>query len=197
VPGRYRLDPAEVAHAGRLPAQLRARGALYNLLIQPRWYGLVSRLPGTGLGLTRYRPLASLEPLDPGRALIADRLIRTTGRAPSPAQDAIASGLLPLSKRVDDLAVRAGSERALLRYPVLVASRQKRDAALHRLATAGLGATAMYGAALADLPDMPRVETPGTGRARDFAARLITLPVHGDVTPAHVERMMTILAAVA
>jgi dTDP-4-amino-4,6-dideoxygalactose transaminase len=81
----------------------------------------------------------------------------------------------------------------LLRYPLLATDRDSRDRLVSRLDQAGLGASRFYGCALTQMAGLPAVSSPGALSAEDFAARLLTLPVHADVRPDDVERMCAIL----
>ena len=93
-------------------------------------------------------------------------------------------------------ACRVPDESRLLRYPLRMPGRQIRERALSRLDRAGLGASRMYGAALEDVPGVaPMLARRREGAAaREFAARLLTLPVHSGVGEADVERMRRCLA---
>jgi dTDP-4-amino-4,6-dideoxygalactose transaminase len=101
--------------------------------------------------------------------------------------DALVDPSRSLARR---LAGRAGR---LLRYPVLCADREERDAWLARLRRAGLGPSAMYERPLAQV-DGVRVgagEYPGAAR---FAARLLTLPVHEGVDARVLDGIRRVLA---
>lgn len=180
------------ASAPRLPAALSRR--LYNLLISPWPYGLVSRLPGLGLGATVYRPLAGIHALDPARAAFAaSQFRRSRARLPGPAQSALREGLGRLPAVVDLAAEQPGAR--LLRYPLLAPDRATRDCWYARLSAAGLGASVFYGQALADLPGLPPCREAGLDQSRQLAGRLLTLPVHSAVRPADLRRMLAILAS--
>jgi dTDP-4-amino-4,6-dideoxygalactose transaminase len=117
---------------------------------------------------------------------------RATGQPPAQRwlREALASTRAPIT----DLATSLGRDHSvLLRYPLLLARNENRDALVSRLDRAGLGASVFYGKALAQIPGVPEVATDPTPNADDFAARLITLPVHGDVTPSDVEQMRVTL----
>lgn len=174
-------------------AWVAIRRAGYNTLIRPLPYGLVNRLPGTGLGETRYVPLRAIEPLDAALVPVIAAVLADVPTAATEPQRALAEAMQPLAGRLDDLAARCGRGRPLPRYPILMAERASRDAALAALRRAGLGASAMYGRVLPELEGVPRLAGGPLPNARSFADRLLTLPVHEDVGPEHVERMMAVL----
>jgi dTDP-4-amino-4,6-dideoxygalactose transaminase len=84
---------------------------------------------------------------------------------------------------------------ALLRYPILMSSQAIRDQAYARLRKAGLGASIMYAQALPDIEHVGPLVTVQNEitRARDFAGRLLTLPVHEDVDDAAIRRTASFL----
>jgi dTDP-4-amino-4,6-dideoxygalactose transaminase len=87
------------------------------------------------------------------------------------------------------------SDYALLRYPVLVSTNALRDEIYARLRQAGLGASIMYAQALPDIERVgPLISVQGdVPCARDFAARLLTLPTHEDVDDATIWRTARLL----
>jgi len=179
----------------KVPIGLRRRA--YNALIGPLPYGAISRLPGLGLGQTVYRPLGEIRRLDGARAhLGACQLAGAIAAGPSWAQREIASMLREFAG-VTDLAAAGVIAKAapLVRYPVLCPSKEICDALYSALCRAGLGASVMYGCALPDLPGLPRLVAHGVANARDFADRLLTLPVHSDVSDRDIKQMWGILAA--
>jgi dTDP-4-amino-4,6-dideoxygalactose transaminase len=191
--GRVPGDFSELRRRVGGATRIAARRAGYNALIRPLPYGLVSRLPGTGLGETRYVPLRAIGPMDAALAPVIAAVLAHAPAAATDAQLALADALQSLTGRVDDLGARCGEGRPLPRYPILMAARASRDAALVELRRAGLGATPMYGRVLPELPGVPPLSVGALPNAGSFADRLLTLPVHEDVGPRHVERMVAIL----
>lgn len=191
--GRVPGDFAEPRRRAAGNVQVAARRAAYNMLIQPLPYGLVSRLPGTGIGETRYVPLRAIEPMDAALGPVIAAVLADMPTAPLAPQLALADALQPLGARIDDLGTRCGDGRPLPRYPILMPDKRSRDAALAELRRAGLGATAMYGRVLPELAGVPPLSAGPLPNARAFADRLLTLAVHEDVAPKHVEQMAAIL----
>lgn len=189
-------DPAPVqplaaaAYSGKL--------RLYDRLRHPRLYWLVERLPFLDLGKTVYFPLRAINPM-PRHVL--ERLppnVRDYREQLGVAQETIRKMLQELSSPdLADLAVqcRHGPSPRLLRYPVLASGQAVRDDLFLALQLAGLGATALYGRALPFVPGLEGVlaAQANVPQAQAFAERLITLPVHSQIAPGHVDRMLRIL----
>jgi dTDP-4-amino-4,6-dideoxygalactose transaminase len=182
---RHRVPAARPVPPGSPHAtSLRLKVILYNWLLNPGLYGWVSRMPWLRLGDTRYEPLAGIEGMDEARlrwvrANVHDHLNRDRWR-----EQTLSELLTASSHSVVDLP-RSLKERTgrLLRYPLLCRQPDLRDALLRRLTELGLGATAMYGEALPNVPGVAavlggRLSLPG---AETFASRLLTLPVHSRV----------------
>lgn len=178
------VEPAGVAPS-------RSKLAIYNLMLHPGAYGLLTRLPFLGLGRTAFDPLERISHMDSGRLgllganvsanMQRDRLIeRRIGELLPEALD--------LPRHCNS---RAGR---LLRYPVICADRAQRDELWRRLQDAGLGATAMYQRVLAEIDGVgARVRISGSSEgAHRFADRLLTLPTHAGVDPRSLERMARI-----
>ncbi|MBX5461130.1 MAG: DegT/DnrJ/EryC1/StrS aminotransferase family protein [Steroidobacteraceae bacterium] len=208
--GAARLVPDLVPYQPVLPpddgrtvgfARLSATAGLYNLLRSPWLYGWVERLPCLGVGHTEYTPLRSLQAMNPR---VRDCV--------NPQQDWPDQRRLTLQKRIRecllesrpkalaaDLWRTAGREDDwLLRYPLLMQTREARDEALTRLREAGLGVSAMYRQALPDIAGVRQhlAEPVRCDGARRFADRLLTLPLHRDVRERDVLSMCDLLTQV-
>lgn len=179
-------------------ARLALTTKLYNVLRSPWSYGWITRLPGLGVGDTHYDPLRAIEPmnarvlacLDVGAGWNDSRRFELQRRM----RDAFAT----LSPRVltADLSLAHGGDRDwLLRYPLLLDSRSRRDAACVKLNAGGLGASPMYGRPLAAFDGIgPALgESAPTPCAAQFADRLLTLPLHADVRAADVDAIREVL----
>lgn len=176
---------------------LRLRAAAFNVLMHRLPYAWVAHLPGLGIGETRYAPLH-----EPG-GLDQERLGRLRASASVWLQrdrwrERFLDDALSAIDGVDALPVAFVARRGrLLRYPVLLAGSAARDTALARLNRRGLGASAFYGRALPEIEGMPEaVRNQGPfPRARAFAERLLTLPLHDGVTRRDLEGAVQILEA--
>ena len=167
-------------------ARLALTTRLYNVLRSPRAYGWATRLPGIGLGDTRYEPLTAIEPMNSHVLECLDARMGWGDAHRRALQTRLRDTLAGLSVKVlaaDLWRTQGRGTEWLLRYPLLLASRELRDAACARLNAAGLGASPMYGR---PLDDFEGIDAALTSRgplphARSFADRLLTLPLHADV----------------
>jgi dTDP-4-amino-4,6-dideoxygalactose transaminase len=170
---------------------LLARGLAYNVLRRPACYGWVRRLPGLGLGSTTYKPLASIRSMHP--AMVGRiSLSRMEARMDLQRQMRAMLSQLAAGGAIVDLWSRHGSgEEWLLRYPILLPDRSTRDRAVRMLDELGLGASALYGAALPDVDNVPSSDlvVRSTEHARQFADRLMTLPLHAGVRRRDIDAM--------
>lgn len=168
---------------------------LYNLLLHPSAYWMVSRNPLFSLGRTVYKPLTRLTSLPAHRLqILPGNVAAHLGRnrkAERWLHEALANveGVVDLAR---ETGVRA---KRLLRFPVLLPDRTTRDRARERLSSLGLGATSLYTRPLPEIEGVPLpVAAAGTfPGATLFADRLLTLPVHAAVRPVHVERIRDVL----
>lgn len=193
-------DPAlmqqlpQPAPAADNPARFRLRALAYNCLTHPRCYWLPALLP-LGLGETRYKPAPALRaaPASAISALPANLAARRSARLASYEKlipDTLArfeqAGGVDLPRA---LALPAAVR--LLRYPLLAADTRQREQLLAALNDVGLGATTLYGKILPQIDGVPP-DLPLAGdypQAREFAARLLTLPLHERVTDRAIGRI--------
>ena len=170
-----------------------AKALIYNALLSPWLYGPVSKLPFLQVGVTKLKTLSAIRAMDARRKKLLAANIQAYLSRSQRCADAIAAELPAV---VVDLTTCA-RERAgrWLRYPILLPNREIRDAALQKLQCAGLGATALYQAVLPDIEGVAvHVVVSGTlVGAKQFAGRLLTLPVHDGVTATDVKRMGELL----
>jgi dTDP-4-amino-4,6-dideoxygalactose transaminase len=175
-----------------------AKVAIYNSLIHPRVYGIAERMPFLGIGLTKYHPLEEIAgmPRSHRQRLPANvrRYVSRRLDVQAKWREAIARGG---KSHIVDLPLTHGvpADYALLRYPILAGSKALRDEIHARLRQAGLGASTMYAQALPDIERVGPLVTVQSdlAHARDFAARLLTLPTHEDVDDATIERTASLL----
>jgi hypothetical protein len=172
----------------QMPSLRPLSARVFNALLSPFLYGLISRIPQLHIGDTRFHPLSAIRAMDPERLALADAAISAWTSAPRWREGRLnsiirSSGLEPLPQR---LSQRVGR---LLRYPVLAPDEACRDAAVRELAP--WGASPFYGRSLPFIPGIsPLLPTAGAlPGARAFAARLLTLPTHAGLTEAHMQRL--------
>ena len=158
----------------------------YALLLRPRFYAAVRRLP-LGLGLTPYETSYSMAPFSgalAGLAALQLERIAEINRARIGNADRLREALADLPG-LSAPGVLPGALPAYVRYPVYVEP-ARRGHFITALERAGIGATASYPRALADVPEVARClpkdqrSTPG---AREVASRIVTLPTHAYCPP--------------
>ena len=187
-------DGASALHTG-------LRICLYNLLLHPRLYWLPYSLPFLHLGETRFRPLEQIMQMN---AHLLSWLPSNMPVAEQPLTDRQSVVKSMLAELPDgcfiDLAATTCGEQVprLLRYPVLAQSAALRDKAYHQLDAQGLGVSKMYPAVLPQIAGMGTVlgDQGRCAAAEDFAARLLTLPVHEGMKPRHVQAIKEVLLRV-
>ncbi|HEY6123067.1 MAG TPA: DegT/DnrJ/EryC1/StrS family aminotransferase [Steroidobacteraceae bacterium] len=185
--------PAETCmNAGKLAA--------YSLLLKPAYFGFVRSLPGLKLGQTPYELTYPITRYSPALAGIAVRLCRRideiNGQRIANAERLRAA--LADVPGVELISPPAGAKPVYLRLPVLVRSAALRDRLVTALETAGIGATASYPSALADVPNVRARLAPDSGdtpAARMVAERILTLPTHAYSPPDLATRVRAIVMA--
>lgn len=185
------------AAAPAAAAQLRAKSAVYNLLLRPHLYLLLNRNPLLALGATRYKALPGIRAIDPLQArLLSANVERHCAR--TRLNEERARQLLARHPVLIDLPSRAGARSGrLLRYPLLCRDGAQRDRLWQELRREGLGATAMYQHPLPDVEGVAgRVIAGALPNAAAFARRLLTLPLHVGVRESHWQRMDAAMRAV-
>lgn len=179
-------------------AALRGKIALYNLLLRPQLYALLSRNPLLKLGATRFKPLPAIRGIEPLRVrLLAANVSRHRERARD--NEARVRELLAAHPALLDLPRQlAPRAQRLLRYPLLCRDGATRDRLWQRLRADGLGATAMYQRALPAIDGVEgRVAAGPLPGAERFAQRLLTLPLHEGVGERHWQRIDELLRVMA
>lgn len=178
---------------------LRAKVHVYNLLLKPSLYPVLTRLFAGTIGQTKYHALERVSGMDPIRGRWTPRNIDEYWSRESAAVHWLAAALAPLVRHgLVDLARMPGAGK-LLRYPLLLPTVRDADVAEQRLLECGLGASRLYRRVLPEIESVPSgtLRVPAAlSRAEDFAGRLLTLPVHSDVRRADVTAMSSALAEV-
>ncbi|GFE85454.1 hypothetical protein GCM10011488_04080 [Steroidobacter agaridevorans] len=197
IAGGMESPPAPPSRAAGAVLADSAQVAIYNTLIHPRVYGIAEKLPFLGIGLTKYHPLDEIAGMPPSHRERLPANVRRYVSRRLDVQEKWREALARVGPDVIDLPQTHGvpSDYALLRYPILMRSKVLRDAAYARLRQAGLGASIMYAQAMPDIEHVGPLVTvqSDVARARDFAGRLLTLPVHEDVDDVTIRRAANLL----
>ena len=184
-----------LAEAAPIDRKLRLKAMVVNALLRPRLYGLINRNPLVALGQTRFKPLYELRALDPlRRQLLGANVAAHVARSRQCEQ--LLSQIVADLPSLRGLPTVAGAARCgrLLRYPLLCRDRTQRDRLWRQLQAVGLGGTAMYRCALPEVAGVGAIAVASElSGARQFADRLLTLPLHRAVTDRHLRRMAEVL----
>lgn len=178
----------------------RLKVYLYNLMIHPRLYWLPDSLPFLHLGETRYHVLHGLKGMDDGRKKILLNNIYAYYQ-----YDTHALRLTEFLRRelaennhIIDLASVCGmpASQRLLRYPLLLPA-TKRDTVVQYLKIRGMGPSVMYATSLPVIDGVKSLLSRSITfpNAEDFAARLLTLPTHGQFLLSHIRILIACITS--
>jgi dTDP-4-amino-4,6-dideoxygalactose transaminase len=159
--------------------------------IRPSCYWLPAGLPFLGLGETRYQETFPIFRLSGARAGLLHRWRSNlaAGNAARRANARYYLDHLPGTRSVD-------RSVAFLRFPVLLESSRKRESVLGLSRRWGLGISAMYPAAVDQIPELQSgMQGAPCPAARDVARRLVTLPTHHLVRGVDLERIVDLLCS--
>lgn len=172
----------------------RVKAQLFNVVLHPLVYQWLLRVPFLDIGATQYKPLRGVERLASWRCAYLQANLDAYQMRAREAQALLDEALADI-QGIDSLAHLQQSRcQPLLRYPLLCADRDSRDALLAKLQGAGLGASSMYGRPLPAIDGIPSEivgDYPGAGA---FADCLLTLPVTSFVRVQHLQAMRQVLA---
>ena len=192
------LAPTEPDVTGEGGARAALRGLAYDVARAPFVLGPLARIPALGIGTTVYDPSFDSGPMPAEAVALAAALLSglDAANADRATRAAMMAEAIESGTPFDPLRPRDGEHAIHPRLGLLAPSGEHRDRALERLAFAG--ATAMYPATL-DAVDGLAPNRVGDGplpSARDFCARLLTLPTHAGMTPRRIDRVVAELARV-
>lgn len=186
------LPAARPDNPGLLFVQCKIK--LYNALLSPKVYGLVTHLPFLHIGATRFKPLLDISPMSfPAISGLANN-IRHYRQSRHDASKWIGAMLTQINTpKVVDLAhlARASPHARLLRYPLLVTDSDLHTFLYRRLRDLGLGVSRMYPSTLPNIAGLEKIfqDHEAYPHAESFARSILTLPTHQGVTRHHVEKM--------
>ena len=177
------VDVAAVADSFRgEPWAVAGKGAAMTTALSPFFFGLAESLPGVHVGRTVYEPNFPTPAIGNARAALAARVLNRLDQL-NQRRGQMAESLDRVLLEGHALALpkpRSGAVPAWLRRPVLVPEPERRDELLAAWQAAGIGASAMYPAAVHRIPglegdlDLRGAPFPGAER---LAASLIALPL--------------------
>jgi hypothetical protein len=187
-PLAFQLQQGQRSWSARLRGSVIGSLA-FNVATHPSGYGLLSRLPGLGLGATRFHELDDVHSIaESSRLAGALQQFRAAASYDSSRWDAAVESWKSLG--FTRLPSQGEVSAEPLRLPVLAPSREVRDRVVAALEARGLGATRMYGEPLPQITGVPDVvaQQGSFPNAAQLADRLFTLPTHGAVGEADIVR---------
>ena len=165
-----------------------AKLLIYSVCLRPRLYGVIRRVPFTGLGETNYEPHYPLTQLSAFQAAVATRLLARLENL-NAARRRMANDLTCAIEGlpgIETVQLTAGAHAVFARFPFRVVDPATRARVIRGLVQAGIGATVSYPRSLADVPEVtamiPDADRDCAG-AREVASTIVTLPTHGYSPP--------------
>lgn len=167
----------------------------FNLLLSRYFFPLLERIPFLHLGKTRFKPLTKQGFCEIPSAVMKAGIVAINERQPL---HEILDQKLDFLEDAGWKLLKGEGENSYprLRYALLAPDGKIRDQVLGELNRKGIGASALYKRVLPEIQGVPVVELNLTHlypRASDFAARLLTLPVHEGVNENDVEIIVSVL----
>lgn len=191
---------AEPVRNPRSAFGFQLRSVLYNAVLDPRVFYWVDKVPGLHIGETRFQALESVEAMcDQARKHLSANIAayeQSKAWTAGQIRDRIGGGPFGSFHYLTAFQ-ECNPDTRLLRLPLLAESRTQRDSAVMQLRRAGFAATAMYRAPLWTFAGLEFL-APFKERcpnAADFADRLLTLPLHAEVSERMLQRLVTRLTS--
>lgn len=182
-----------------LDAKWHLKRLIFNFCMSRFIYPLLEILPFLNVGQTKFYPLDSITLLDMPRSLLAAGLETHQARKTLHFEYDRKLAFLEQQgwKRITMTYAEASLPR--LRYALLAPSATSRDDTLEALNQSGIGANAFYEKTLPEIVDAQMLMSKGRSkypRARDFAARLLTIPTHEGVGSSDVAKIVQVFRRV-
>jgi len=182
--------------------KLKLKVRLYNFILRPYVYWVLSKIPLLKIGSTHFKPLTEITYFQ-GLDSILNLNMEYRKRNDFKCIELLRRRLASLeSENIIDLSLKYNVPvSSLLRYPILLKNKASRDELLSRLNEVGVSATAMYKNKLIDVPGVPQECLDGcmvgASVAGDFAGRLLTIPSHSGVDLEWVEKIVKVIGVYA
>ncbi len=188
-------DSLPLQHLTERSWRLKAR--LFNLVLQPHVYQLLSLLPFLHIGATRYHALSVIERMDFWRDGYIQRNVELFRGRSRQLQQQVDARLEAINTAayINLPRILQSLQRPLLRYPILCRNKSHCDALFARLEDGGLGASRMYQLPLPGIENIPHPISGHFAGAEAFSGRLLTLPLTSFVDQSRLERIFDLLEA--
>lgn len=172
-----------IAPSSPSPAwKLRLLFTAYNLVIHPLLHWMLELLPFIEMGVTRYKPLATVAAFDDGKIPFLQRNIDNYRQR---RVEASRLNTLDTTHCIDlPAACETYRGQRLLRYPLLLPDAERAQALIASGRHQGCGLSPLYQRTLDAIDGAARlVNQKGIPtKAKSFAERLVTLPTHTHAT---------------
>jgi dTDP-4-amino-4,6-dideoxygalactose transaminase len=170
---------------------------VYAAMLRPSRYWVLDRIPFLELGVSRFDPAFAMSKFSAYQAGLASQvlpLVDGYSRIRRDNAERLLSGIEG-AEGIETPRPHPGSNPVYLRFPILARDGVHRSRLLEQLRHAGIGASISYPTSIADIPGIQGYlahDQQPCPQARSIAERIVTLPTHPHVTPAHIEEMITI-----
>lgn len=159
---------------------------IYNILIAPYFYNLLTKIPGINLGKTIFKPLLSINSIS---RLTLSKLQSNLNTYKSIIQDnnKLSNGFNTLNnKDIIDLTRLQSKNIRLLRHPFLIKDQKLKNALLTKYSNYGL--SEMYKMPLNKIPGLENIldNKKNYPNADIFSKNLVTFPTHNDFNSKHI-----------
>jgi len=156
---------------------------IYNIAIQPHFYGIFTQIPGLNIGETFFKPLSGISAM----GLLCQRLIKSNIQKYQELKSfswEIHNKLKSISSQyLFDLLPNSATEEntVLLRYPILIKNRVIRDKFYQQ--TKNYGVSILYPRPLYEISGLEKIldNQSSFPQASKFSDYLVTLPTHEHV----------------
>jgi dTDP-4-amino-4,6-dideoxygalactose transaminase len=207
--GAITTGSGRIAEAlGETTARLQAQGTadtaalilktvLYAAFFHPRLYWIAHRMPFLKLGQTIFNLDFEATRVNMFTCALGNILIERLPQISTIRRQKEALFSQQLSQAHLPSFSDQRDNSPLLRFPLLMGNRSRRELALSRLKACGLGATSMYEAPLHLFRDTKRYFTGNDAfsNARSFSERILTLPLHTFVTENDIHAIADIIGS--
>jgi dTDP-4-amino-4,6-dideoxygalactose transaminase len=167
-------------------SQFKLKSKIFDVLTTPFVYSCLEKVPALKLGATEYHAISGIEAMPVQK----QRLFSCNYEAYQKRSRNTEMMLDELFRGINQLSPLLNSQRRgrLLRYPVLLKTKDQRNELYNQLASKGVGVSSMYQVALSEISGVSShgINFPQLPNANDFAQRFLTFPVHAGVTEKHI-----------
>jgi dTDP-4-amino-4,6-dideoxygalactose transaminase len=181
--------------AGRLKNW--AEVAVTQLLIDPSRYWFPAGLPFLKLGETKFYANFSIKRMDSVRAGLLRRWRKRLSRSTASRVDHAKRLLRSIPSHVQIGTPSGRGKSVYLRLPLLLRSKEEKNALCRKSAEQGLGISAMYPSAVKQIAELSGIlSSQDVAESTLIAERLVTLPTHELVSDADLVRLRAALESV-